>query len=222
MHQCAPLTVLAAALGLFSLFSSPLSAADRSSRVVLASDGALVEVLEDRALTPEEIASQGSGSYATAGESSGCGSGACGGQCGNCGSQCGACGGRCGKQKGKLLCLLRGLQNEENWFNCECNGSYKFPVPPLFTYHWPGLYSQQLMTDYHSPWRFLPIKPYEDEDPLDLDPSAGASHRQSHLHPVAQRTRREISPIQSTSEPASVGFRGVEPVSAKIRRRYGG
>ena len=23
-------------------------------------------------------------------------------------------------------------------FNCGCNGSYKFPVPPLYTYHWPG------------------------------------------------------------------------------------
>jgi len=49
------------------------------------------------------------------------------------------------------------------WENCACNGSYKFPVPPLYTYHWPGLYSQQLMTDYHSPWRFPAIKPYTDE-----------------------------------------------------------
>jgi hypothetical protein len=50
-------------------------------------------------------------------------------------------------------------------FNCGCNGSYKFPVPPLYTYHWPGQYSHQLMTDYHSPWRFPPIKPYADELP---------------------------------------------------------
>src|SRR5215471_3151265 len=48
-------------------------------------------------------------------------------------------------------------------FNCGCNGSYKFPVPPLYTYHWPGMWSAQLMTDYHSPWRFPPLKPYTDE-----------------------------------------------------------
>jgi hypothetical protein len=48
-------------------------------------------------------------------------------------------------------------------FNCGCNGSYKFPVPPLSTYHWPGMWSHQLMTDYHSPWRFPPLKPYVDE-----------------------------------------------------------
>src|SRR6058998_1068015 len=45
-------------------------------------------------------------------------------------------------------------------FNCGCNGSYKFPVPPLYTYHWPGMWEQVLMTDYHSPWRFPPLKPY--------------------------------------------------------------
>jgi len=50
-----------------------------------------------------------------------------------------------------------------DWGNCNCNGSYKFPVPPLYTYHWPGRYSQQLMTDYHSPWRYPPLKPYTDE-----------------------------------------------------------
>jgi hypothetical protein len=48
-------------------------------------------------------------------------------------------------------------------FNCGCNGSYKFPVPPLYTYHWPGMWQQHLMTDYHSPWRFPPLKPYRDE-----------------------------------------------------------
>jgi len=50
-------------------------------------------------------------------------------------------------------------------FNCGCNGSYKYPVPPLYTYHWPGMWSAQLMTDYHSPWRFPPLKPYTDELP---------------------------------------------------------
>lgn len=51
----------------------------------------------------------------------------------------------------------------EDWVNCECEGSYRHPVPPLYTYHWPGSYAQTAMTDYHSPWRFPPLKPYYDE-----------------------------------------------------------
>jgi hypothetical protein len=50
-------------------------------------------------------------------------------------------------------------------FNCGCNGSYKFPVPPLSTYHWPGMYSAQWMTEYRSPWRFPPLRAYTDETP---------------------------------------------------------
>lgn len=60
----------------------------------------------------------------------------------------------------------------QDWINCQCEGTYKHPVPPLYTYHWPGMYSQAAMTDYHSPWRFPPLKPYYDE------PSPGeAAHR---------------------------------------------
>lgn len=76
-----------------------------------------------------------------------------GGYCGVCGDARGA-GGRGARYDGL-----------DPYFNCGCNGSYKFPVPPLYTYHWPGLYSAQLMTDYHSPWRFPPLKPYVDEVP---------------------------------------------------------
>jgi hypothetical protein len=43
-------------------------------------------------------------------------------------------------------------EGQQAHFNCGCNGSYKFPVPPLYTYHWPGMYQATLMTDYHSPW----------------------------------------------------------------------
>lgn len=74
---------------------------------------------------------------------------------------CGRCGGG-----GCLACCLRRGDYIDRWFNCGCDGSYKFPVPPLYTYHWPGLYSQQLMTDYHSPWRFPPLRPYSDEGPI--------------------------------------------------------
>jgi hypothetical protein len=61
----------------------------------------------------------------------------------------------------------------EAGFNCGCNGSYKFPVPPLYTYHWPGMWSAQLMTDYHSPWRFPPLKPYVDEVPVPIGMDSG-------------------------------------------------
>jgi hypothetical protein len=45
-------------------------------------------------------------------------------------------------------------------FNCTCRGSYNYPVPPQYTYHWPGMYSQQTMTEYASPWRFPPLEDY--------------------------------------------------------------
>jgi hypothetical protein len=78
----------------------------------------------------------------------------------------------------------RGARYEglDPYFNCGCNGSYKFPVPPLYTYHWPGLYSAQLMTDYHSPWRFPPLKPYVDEvPPVEM----GSLSTRSALRPVS-------------------------------------
>ena len=73
------------------------------------------------------------------------------------------------------------------YFNCGCNGSYKFPVPPLYTYHWPGMYQQQLMTDYHSPWRFPPLKPYVDEvPPVEMGGMGTLSgvRTASHLAPI--------------------------------------
>jgi len=52
-------------------------------------------------------------------------------------------------------------------FNCGCSGSYKYPVPPQYTYHWPGMYSQPTMTQYVSPYRFPPLKmPPKGEDIL--------------------------------------------------------
>jgi hypothetical protein len=84
-------------------------------------------------------------------------------------------------------------------FNCGCNGSYKFPVPPLYTYHWPGMYSAQLMTEYHSPWRFPPLKPYADEvPPVEMGAHVGA-------HPVL-RTVSASSAIElrPAGEPESM------------------
>ncbi|WP_347246214.1 hypothetical protein [Thermogutta sp.] len=54
-------------------------------------------------------------------------------------------------------CLAR-YMSAVGGFNCTCRGSYKFPVPPQYTYHWPGLYSQQLMTAYNSPYRYPALK----------------------------------------------------------------
>jgi hypothetical protein len=70
----------------------------------------------------------------------------------------------------------------EMYANCGCNGSYKFPVPPLYTYHWPGMYQQVRMTDYHSPWRFPPLKPYVDEVAPEI---IGGAKRFGTLQPVS-------------------------------------
>jgi hypothetical protein len=56
------------------------------------------------------------------------------------------------------------------------------------------MYQQVLMTDYHSPWRFPPLKPYVDEVPEAI----GAS---SSLRRVQQASA--ISVPARTSRPAS-------------------
>ena len=86
-------------------------------------------------------------------------------------------------------------------FNCGCRGSYKFPVPSQYTYHWPGLYAQQTMTEYTSPWRFPGLEPY-DGDSTQLERGAGKLARLQRLPPVT---------TAGDSEPASL----------KIKRRFG-
>ena len=92
-------------------------------------------------------------------------------------------------------------------FSCGCNGSYKFPVPPLSTYHWPGMYSIQLMTDYQSPWRFPPLKPYTDEPPYNGD--------------ALMTSSSGVANVSFVKEQKSVRHGGIEPMSAKIQRLYG-
>jgi len=70
-------------------------------------------------------------------------------------SQCGCAGCGCSKCGAYLASMAQ--------FNCTCRGSYKFPVPPQYTYHWPGMYSQRTMTEYNSPWRFPPLEIPADE-----------------------------------------------------------
>ena len=97
------------------------------------------------------------------------------------GDPCSGCGNGCGGLFGNWRNRGQRYEGLQAGFNCGCNGSYKFPVPPLYTYHWPGMWQQNLMTDYHSPWRFPPLKPYTDELP---EESMGASP--SSLRPVRQ------------------------------------
>jgi len=67
-------------------------------------------------------------------------------------AECGTCrGGCCGS------CCHRRIREAAD-FNCQCRGSYKYPVPPQYTYFWPGMYSQRTMTEYISPWRFPSLK----------------------------------------------------------------
>jgi hypothetical protein len=96
----------------------------------------------------------------------------------------------CGRNHGR-----RNARNQELGFNCGCNGSYKFPVPPLYTYHWPGMYQAVLMTDYHSPWRFPPLKPYVDEVPPEV---LGTTNSLRRVQP-ATAVIESAQPSRSTS-----------------------
>jgi hypothetical protein len=121
----------------------------------------------------------------------GCDAAACG--CNGGGNGAGMYGDPCDPGAGGcrgILCRNRGPRYEgmEAGFNCGCDGSYKYPVPPLYTYHWPGMWSAQLMTDYHSPWRFPPLKPYTDEL---VEPSMGAA-------PTAMRGVQQAAAIVET------------------------
>lgn len=139
----------------------------------------------------------------------------CGDSCGGCGDACGCdpCGDACGHHGCGLFghgckgCKKTRRRFENLWENCNCNGSYKFPVPPLYTYHWPGLYSWQLMTDYQSPYRFPAIRPYTEENlPEVEDVIAPASFTTGH------RASGRVAPTQRG---------GVESIADKMRRHYG-
>lgn len=154
-----------------------------------------------------------------------------GGDCGCGGSECGACGGSCdacqahgcGWLKGhgcKSGCGGHGCHHAKNrpegldrYANCGCNGSYNYPVPPLYTYHWPGMYKHQRMTDYHSPWRFPPLRPYVDEIPVE-DPPMQAALPQL-VRPVSIQT-----PLSSYAPLAPEARRVGEPesISSKVLR----
>lgn len=115
------------------------------------------------------------------------------GACGDGGGACGAHGCRLHGHKQKKY-----IEGKDRGFNCSCNGSYNYPVPPLYTYHWPGMYKAVRMTDYHSPWRFPPLKPFLDEVVPALEPGPAASIEEipsdlqtiSHLKPIHSAVRQ--------------------------------
>jgi hypothetical protein len=109
------------------------------------------------------------------------------------GDECDYCNG--GGGHGGRHCHRHWYEGLEPGFNCGCNGSYKFPVPPLYTYHWPGMWSAQLMTDYHSPWRFPPLKPYVDEVPTTTLSSSKAN-----------RSLRQVSNSVTSPAPEAASF----------------
>jgi hypothetical protein len=62
---------------------------------------------------------------------------------------------------------------------CACHGSYKYPVPSQYSYFWPGIYSQQTMTQYVSPWRYPDLNPIPEHWKLDPigEPSPYSGYR---------------------------------------------
>lgn len=112
-----------------------------------------------------------------------------------------------------------GTKLAHRWFNCDCHGSYKFPVPPLYTYHWPGIYSLQLTTDYHSPWRFPPLRPYSAEP----DDETLAPNDQARVDaPKVMAVGWEAAPPSDRKPPREPPGAGLlEPVSSKMERHYG-
>jgi hypothetical protein len=132
----------------------------------------------------------------------------CGGAWGDgCGQRCG-CGllGHHGCLLGRLWGHGQGIEGLDRSFNCGCGGSYNYPVPPLYTYHWPGMYKQPLMTDYRSPWRFPPLKPYVDEVPL---PMAVIEGEDGQLIPVS--LERGLAPLGGAPD-------RVESISSRLER----
>jgi len=118
---------------------------------------------------------------------------------------CDPCGRGCGRQgcAGRLAAKWA----EAGYFNCRCRGSYKFPVLPQYTYHWPGMYAQQTMTEYSSPYRFPPLNPPEDVFSREAD----ENHNDSvPVAPEETATSSDAIP-QSPAAPVAQPGRSAEP-----------
>ena len=128
----------------------------------------------------------------------------------DCGSSCGNCNTcRCG-----ICCRHRAYIASFGYFNCSCRGSYKFPVPPRYTYHWPGMYSQQYMTEYASPYRF---------PPLELPKFVPQEDGKITVKPVIQGTSTgltAVNPDKLAPLPTLLSARP-KPMSVRIKQEYG-
>ena len=120
------------------------------------------------------------------------------------GNGCGLLGHKCG-------CPIDGL---DRFANCGCNGSYNYPVPPLYTYHWPGMYKQVRMTDYHSPWRFPPLKRYEDEPLPTIEIPA---HRSAAGPRLLRPVSLQVVPV-GPAAPKKGYHTEIEPLSSRLSR----
>jgi len=96
-----------------------------------------------------------------------------------CGPACSAPASRCGSHQYYAAWQRPTLMAHVGSFNCGCCGSYKFPVPPQYTYHWPGMYSQPCVTAYASPWRFPSLMMYQSQ----LGRARDVSARMVRLNP---------------------------------------
>ena len=74
-------------------------------------------------------------------------------------------------------------------FHCDCQGSYKYPVPPQSTFFWPGMYSQKTSVDSTMPYRYPML-----EEPRWDEPDA-AQHP-SAAKPVLQQTSLQIPAVE--------------------------
>lgn len=92
-------------------------------------------------------------------------------------------------------------------FNCACQGSYKYPVPPQSTYFWPGMYSQQAMTAYVSPYRFPPLNLPADMLPPPAAPAVKTPPRLSRVHQASFLQMPEMPVIDSYDHKRSLPAR---------------
>ncbi len=133
--------------------------------------------------------------------------------CGNCDGCGNGCGNRCGCGLFGRKCGS-GIDGLDRFANCVCNGSYNYPVPPLYTYHWPGMYKQVRMTDYHSPWRFPPLKKYEDEPlPTIESPAPKSAAGPRLLRPVSH----DVAPVAPAAGQRTWHTQ-IEPLSSRLSR----
>jgi len=134
------------------------------------------------------------------------------------GDVCACNGCECVSGRGCRGCQHRLAQKfaEAGYFNCRCRGSYKYPVLPQYTYHWPGMYSQRTMTEYSSPYRFPPLRsPAEvsGQTPEEPDPEQTAGLIQETM-PTEPNMLPNLAPSNGTAQPPAT-------TSQRMKRLYG-